>query len=53
MSKYNFFGWLYCDLDVIDYKSLGWMMSGMEKSEEYSYRYYNVWLLRSSRDFIG
>ena len=53
MSKYNPLGRLHRDPDAIDYKSPGWMTSGMEKSEEYSYRYYNVWLLRSPRDPTG
>lgn len=53
MSKYNPLGRLHRDPDAIDYKSPGWMESGMEKSDEYSYRYYNMWLLRSPRDPTG
>jgi hypothetical protein len=53
MSKYNPLGRLHRDPDAIDYKSPGWMEAGMESSDEYSYRYYNVWLLRSPRDPTG
>jgi len=53
MSKYNPLGRLHRDPDAIDYKSPGWMEAGMAKSDEYSYRYYNVWLLRSPRDPTG
>jgi len=53
MSKYNPLGRLHRDPDAIDYKSPGWMEAGMSNSDEYSYRYYNVWLLRSPRDPTG
>ena len=53
MSKYNPLGRLHRDPDAIDYKSPGWMEAGMERSDEYSYRYYNIWLLRSPRDPTG
>ena len=53
MSKYNPLGRLHRDPDAIDYKSPGWMEAGMEGSDEYSYRYYNIWLLRSPIDPTG
>jgi len=51
--KYNPLPRLHRDPDAIDYKSPNWMETAMENSEEYSYRYYNVWISRTPKDPTG
>jgi hypothetical protein len=51
--KYNPLPRLHRDPDAIDYKSPDWMEKSMENSEEYSYRYYNVWVSRTPKDPTG
>ena len=51
--KYNPLPRLHRDPDAIDYKSPNWRETAMENSEEYSYRYYNVWISRTPKDPTG
>ena len=50
VSKFHHARRCHRDVDARDYKSEGWLEEACPDADEYSYRFYNVWLSRSPLD---